>query len=123
MRLLRVVEPELVGDRQEASVVVAACARGVTDTAGGGDSVHGLVQQPFEGELGAAGGRGLSDQGLGGGQIRQFGVVPLNIGPRDCQFGGKNWWCRAHVVTTSRERSVFRFRGIPNNLHSTVSSE
>jgi hypothetical protein len=48
-------------------------------------------------------------------------VVPLNIGPRERQFGGENRRCRAHVVTTSRGGPVFRFRGIPNNLHVPVS--
>jgi hypothetical protein len=50
-------------------------------------------------------------------------VVPLNVGPRDCQLGGENWWCRAHVVITSQGPPVFRFRAILNNLHSTVSSD
>ncbi len=67
MRLLAVVEPQLLGDRQEPPVVVAAGARGVTDTAGGRDAVHCLVQQPFEGELGAASGRRLPDQRFGRG--------------------------------------------------------
>lgn len=47
-------------------------------------------------------------------------MVPLNVGPSERQLGGENR-CRAHVVTTSRYRSVFRFRGIPNNLHVPVS--
>ncbi len=79
------------------------------------------MEQPFEGELAATGGRGLSDQGLGRGKIWQLGVVPLNVGPRLCQLCGKYRWCRAHVVTTSASAPVFRFRAIPNNLHVPVS--
>ena len=67
MRLLGVVKPQLLGDRQEPAVVVAAGARGVTDAAGGGDAVDCLVQQPFEGEFGATCGRRLSDQRFGRG--------------------------------------------------------
>ena len=121
MRLLGVVEAQLLGDREESAVVVAAGAGGVADAAGGGDAMDCLMKQSLEGELGAAGGRRLSDQGLGRGKIWQLGVVPLNVGPRLCQLCGENRWCRAHVVTTSRSAPVFRFRGIPNNLHVPVS--
>ncbi len=119
--LLGVIEAQLLGDREEASVVVAAGAGGVADTSRGGDAVDCLVEQSLEGELGATGGRGLSDQGLWGGEIGQLGVVPLNVGPRLRQLCGKYRWCRAHVVTTSPRAPVFLFRGIPNNLHVPVS--
>lgn len=115
------VEAQLLGDREEASVVVAAGAGGVPDTSRGSDAVDCLMEQPFEGELGATGGRGLSDQGLWRGKIGQLGVVPLNVGPRLCQLCGKYRWCRAHVVTTSLGAPVFLFRAIPNNLHVPVS--
>ena len=62
MRLLDVLEAQLLRDGQESTVVVAARSRGVPDTARGGDPVDGFVEQPFEGELGAASGRGLSDE-------------------------------------------------------------
>ncbi len=69
----------------------------------------------------SAGGRRLPGSDSGAAKIRQFGVVPLNVGPRPCQLCGENRWCRAHVVTTSRGASVFLFRGIPNILHVPVS--
>lgn len=65
--LLGMVEAQLLGDREEASVVVAAGAGSVTDSSRGSDAVDCLVEQSLEGELGATGGRGLSDQGLGRG--------------------------------------------------------
>jgi hypothetical protein len=121
MRLLGVVQAQFLGDREESAVVVTAGARGVADSAGGGDAVDCLMKQSFEGEFVPAGGRRLSDQGLWRGKIGQLGVVPLNVGPRPCQLCGENRWCRAHVMRTSRGASVFLFRGIPNILHVPVS--
>ena len=101
--------------------------RGVTDAAGGGDPVDCLVQQPFEGEFRAAGGRGLSDQGLGRGQIGQLGVVPLNVGPRlTASSAARTGWCRAHAVTTSRRprcsdsgpaQLICTDRSVPHDAH------
>lgn len=62
MWLLGVLKAQLLGDGQESTVVVAASPRGVPDAAGGGDAVDGLMEQPFEGELSAASGRGLPDE-------------------------------------------------------------
>ncbi|GHJ36298.1 hypothetical protein Sm713_19070 [Streptomyces sp. TS71-3] len=101
--------------------MIAAGAGRVTHSAGGGDAMDCLVEESLEGEFGAAGGRRLSDQCFGRGKIWQFGVVPLNFGPCPCQLCGENRWCRAHVVTTIRGASVFRFRGIPNILHLPLS--
>ena len=121
MRLLGMVQAQLLGDREESTVVIAPRAGGVAYSARGGDAVDCLVKQSLEGELVPAGGRRLSDQGLGRGKIGQLGVVPLNVGPRLRQLCGENRWCRAHVMTTSRSTPVFLFRGIPNNLHVPVS--
>ena len=108
MRLLGMVEAQLLGDREESAVVVAAGAGGVTDAAGGGDAMDCLVQQSFEGELGAAGGRGLSDQGLGRGKIGQLGVVPLNVGPRLLPARR-----RVQVVSCSRRDNEPECPGVP----------
>ncbi len=121
MRLLRVVQAQLLGDREKSAVVVSAGARGVSDSTRGGDAVDCFMKQSLEREFVSAGGRRLSDQGLRRGKIGQLGVVPLNVGPRLCQLCGENRWCRAHVVTTSRSAPVFLFRAIPNNLHVPVS--
>ena len=123
MRLLGVVQAQLLGDREESKVVVAPRAGGVAYSARGGDAVDCLMEQSLERELVPAGGRRLSDQGLGRGKIGQLGVVPLNVGPRLRQLCGENRWClcRAHVMRTSGRATVFLFRGIPNNLHVPVS--
>ncbi len=123
VRLLGVVKAQLLGDGQEPAVVVPPGSGRVAHATRGGDAVDCLVQQSLEGEFVPARGRRLPDQGLGRGKIGQFGVVPLNVGPRLCQLCGENRWClcRAHVMTTSLGASVFRFRGIPNNLHVPVS--
>ncbi len=123
MRFVGVVQAQLLGDREESAVVVAAGTGGVADAARGGDAMDCLMEQSLEGELVTARGRRLPDQGLWRGKVGQLGVVPLNIGPRLCQLCGENRWClcRAHVMTTSRGATVFRFRAIPNNLHVPVS--
>src|SRR6476646_7018400 len=123
MRLLGVVEAQLLGDREESAVVVPPRAGRVTHAARGGDAMDCCVKQSLEGEFVTARGRRLPDQGLWRGKVGQFGVVPLDIGPRLCQLCGENRWClcRAHVMTTSGSAAVFLFRGIPNNLHVPVS--
>lgn len=121
MRLLGMIQAQLLGDREESAVVVAPGPGGVADTPGGGDAMDCLVKQSLEGELGAAGGRRLSDQGLWRGKIGQLGVVPLNLGPRLRQFCGEDRWCRAHVVNNEPGPSRVPFRGISNILHVPVS--
>src|SRR5262249_20802111 len=108
VRFLGMVQAQFPGDREESAVVITAGAGGVPYAAGGGDAVDCLMEQSLEGEFVPAGGRRLSDQGLGRGEIRQLGVVPLNVGPRLCQFCGENRWClcRAHVMTTSLRAPV-----------------
>ena len=51
MRLLGVVQAQLLGDREESAVVVAAGTGGVADAARGGDAMDCFMEQPFEGEL------------------------------------------------------------------------
>jgi hypothetical protein len=96
------VQAEFAGDGQKTAIVVAAGPRGITNPSGGGNSVDGFVQQPFERRSGTADGHGLIDQGLWGSQIRQLDVVLLNVGPGHRQLGGKNRTSR-HIVITQRD--------------------
>jgi hypothetical protein len=96
------VQTEFTGDGQKTAIVIPAGTRGVTNPSGGGNSVDGLVQQPFKRRSGAADGYGLIDQGLWGSQIRQIDVVLLNVGPGHRQLGSKNRTSR-HIVITQRD--------------------